>query len=98
MYKLLRGAHQLLHAVEFASNNAVHKSTGHTPFVLNYGSHPATPLNVRIRRDRVPSVKGFVGIRQVAMQEVKKCLLKAQQRQKSYADTKSREVTFVVGH
>ena len=31
------------------------------------------------------------------MQEAKKCLLKAQQRQKSYADTKRREVTFGIG-
>jgi hypothetical protein len=88
---------ELLPAAEFACNNAVHDSTGHTPFVLNYGRHPATPLDVRIRRDQVPSVQDFVGIRQAALQEAKKCLLKAQQRQKSYADTKRREVTFEIG-
>ena len=29
--------------VEFAINNAVHASTGHTPFFINYGRHPTLP-------------------------------------------------------
>ena len=31
-------------AVEFAYNSSVHASTGETPFFLNYGQHPVTPL------------------------------------------------------
>ena len=38
----------LLPAAEFACNNGVHNSKGHTPFVLNHGRHPATPLDVTI--------------------------------------------------
>ena len=29
--------------VEFAINNSVHASTGHTPFFINYGRHPTLP-------------------------------------------------------
>src|ERR1700712_3114302 len=29
---------------EFAINNSVSTSTGHTPFYLNYGEHPNTPV------------------------------------------------------
>ena len=34
----------LLPYVEFAMNNSKSISTGHTPFFLNYGKHPVTPL------------------------------------------------------
>ncbi|GIM12912.1 hypothetical protein Vretimale_16115, partial [Volvox reticuliferus] len=33
-----------LSAAEFAMNNAVNRSTGQSPFFLNYGFHPAIPL------------------------------------------------------
>ncbi|GIL52310.1 hypothetical protein Vafri_8220 [Volvox africanus] len=33
-----------LTAVEFAINNAVNRSTGQSPFFLNYGYHPALPV------------------------------------------------------
>jgi hypothetical protein len=36
---------KLLPMAEFAVNNAVNRSTGSTPFFLNYGRHPGTPFN-----------------------------------------------------
>ena len=35
---------ELLPYVEFAINNSKSAATGHTPFFLNYGRHPVTPL------------------------------------------------------
>ncbi len=35
-----------LSLAEFAYNNNVHSSIGHSPFVANYGFDPRTPLNL----------------------------------------------------
>ena len=65
-------------AVEFARNNAVHDNTDETPFVLNSGRHPATPLDIRIRRSQVPAAKDFVGVMHDTLKRAKACLVKAQ--------------------
>jgi hypothetical protein len=83
--------------VEFAYNNAWQESIQTTPFILNYGQHPLTPLNIGINRWHVPTAKGLVQSMSSIMQEAKKHLLAAQNRQKSYADTKTREISFDVG-
>ena len=88
---------ELLPALEFACNNAVHDSTGHTPFYMNQGWHPATPLDREVGRVQVPSVEDFTEKQRKAIADAKVLLLKAQQRQKSYADTKRRELVFTVG-
>jgi hypothetical protein len=38
----------LLPMVEFAINNSKHAPPGFTPFFLNYGLHPRTPLSVQL--------------------------------------------------
>ena len=43
--------HNYLGLVEFAINNAHHESIQATPFMLNYGRHPHTPVSSLIRRD-----------------------------------------------
>ena len=35
---------EFLSSAEFATNNAFQESVQNTPFVLNYGRHPRTPL------------------------------------------------------
>ena len=39
----------LLPIVEFALNNAVHASTGYTPFYVNGLNHPRVPLTLPLR-------------------------------------------------
>ena len=89
--------HELLPILEFACNNAVHSSTGQTPFFLNYGRHPSTPLDRGFGRDHVPAAKDYTVAMQEAQRDARAYLLKAQQRQKSYADTRRRELIFAVG-
>ena len=86
----------LLPAVEFACNSAVHDSTGETPFVLNYGRQLPAPVD-RAVGDVVPAADDFVGEMRRALESAKSHLLKSQQRQKSYADSRRRDCEFQVG-
>jgi hypothetical protein len=79
---------KILSMVEFAYNNSWQKSIKTTLFLLNYGQHPSTPVNRRISRSEVSAAKDFVLAMSNVISETKKHLLVAQQRQKSYADTK----------
>ena len=42
------GAHwtQLIPTIQFAVNTAPSRSTGYTPFFLNFGRHPTTPVQL----------------------------------------------------
>ena len=89
-----------LPVVEFALNNSVHSSTGATPFFLNYGRHPNTPLSLqtpRMKSATVPSAVKFTADMYDALVKAKKCLIAAQQRQKAYADTKRSELELLPG-
>ncbi|GJP62824.1 hypothetical protein CLOP_g19847, partial [Closterium sp. NIES-67] len=87
----------LLHVVEFAENNSVHEGTHEKPFILNCGRHPTTPTTHGICGLRVPAAKDFVGKQLEALKSAHRWLQLSQQRQKSYADMKRREVSFEVG-
>ena len=65
--------------------------------MLNYGQHPLTPLNIGINECHVHATKKVLQSMSSIMQEAKKHLLATYNRQKSYADTKRREITFDVG-
>ncbi|GJP69044.1 hypothetical protein CLOP_g25671, partial [Closterium sp. NIES-67] len=87
----------LLPVVEFAVNNSVHEGTHEKPFILNCGRHPTTPATHGIGGLRVPAAKDFEGKQQEALKSARRWLQLSQQRQKSYADMKRREVSFEVG-
>ena len=86
-----------LSLVEFAYNNAWQESIRTTPFMLNYGQHPLTPLNRGISRCHVPTAKDFAQSMSSILQESKKHLLIVQDKQKYYADKKRHEISFEVG-
>ena len=65
--------------------------------MLNHGQHPLTPLNIGISRCHDLVAKNLVQSMSSIMQEAKKHLLATQNRQKSYVDTKRREISFDVG-
>ena len=51
---------ELLDAAEIAVNNAWQESIRNTPFFLNYGQHPPTPLSVDVDT-KAPAAKAFTG-------------------------------------
>lgn len=93
----------LLPMVEFAINNSKHASSQCTPFYLNYGRHPLTPLSAQLPSKgqievNAPAAAKFVAKMQDALTEAKKHLEAAQQRMKHYADKKrSVDPKFDVG-
>jgi hypothetical protein len=89
-----------LPALELASNNAVQASTGYTPFFLNSGQEVRLPIDgaVEALRDSPnPEAAERVRLLHVALEQAKKEILKAQERQRKYADQHRREVTFKAG-
>ena len=83
---------------EFAINNASSASTGHTPFYLNYGEHPATPLTNMIPNvDDIPQAADAIRKIQEALTDAREKMEAAQRRQAYYANSSRREKTFDVG-
>lgn len=78
-----------LAVAEFAMNSAVNASTKASPFMLNYGQTPDTPV-VAYLRGMNPRVNPFVGKWKEQLETAKKNLLAAQERQKNFADRKRR--------
>lgn len=81
--------------IEFAINNAMQLSTAQTPFLMNTGYHPLTPLS----QANESSNKEANAVRVSWQARVKSAtdkLKNAQNRQKQLADCKRRDLTFKV--
>lgn len=89
---------QLLPLLEFAYNDSVQASTGHTPFYLNYGRHPTTPSRLWKRdnpsRTDIPQVDDFFDGLHSALQLARTAIGKAQERQKRHYDIRHRESLY----
>jgi hypothetical protein len=84
--------------VEFALNNSHHESTKYTPFFLNFGMHPLTPLHVEtIKASKTPAAAKWTNDLVSTLAQAKVYLQQAKDRQKSYADAKRKEISFAVG-
>jgi hypothetical protein len=86
----------LLPVAEFAVNNAFNSSVGNTPFFLNYGKHPRTPLMLEMDIP-VPAAATMADAIATALSSAKLKLHAAQQRQKAYADRHRKHIEFVPG-
>ena len=78
---------------EFAINNAVNESTGYSPFYLNYGYHPLTPVSM-LEPSSVPAADQLHKQMVKNIETAKKHLMAAQKRQKFYYDQGKRHVHF----
>ncbi len=89
-----------LAAAELATNNAVHASTGCTPFSLWHGQEVMLPLDHAIAAQRPSNnPEAAERIRRLAadLKRARAQIEQAQQRQSRYADLHRRAVTFAVG-
>jgi hypothetical protein len=87
-----------LSMVEFAINNSHHSSTKYTPFFMNYGQHPLTPLALEvIKESKLPTAYKFTCDMRNILQEAKANLEAAQDRMKSYADKHRQEKSYQEG-
>ena len=90
----------VLPMVEFAINNSHHDSIKTTPFMLNYGRNPNSPLSTvvsHLKKDKTLQLPEYVESLRQAQITAKIQLQAAQQRQKAYADRNRREVVHKVG-
>ena len=86
--------------VEFAYNDSVQASTGQSPFFLEYGYHPRSPLSTVVSADpatRDASASAFVSRMRQLIESARTALRAAQERQAKYADQHRRDFEFYVG-
>ena len=84
---------QHLACAEFAINNADHRSTGTSPFMLNYGYNPRIPFSIE-RKSKSPAANDFAESMQRRITEARILHRTATQRQKLYADKGRKDVQF----
>jgi hypothetical protein len=81
---------------QFAVNNSWQESIQNTPFYLNYGMHPRTPLTVRMPV-HAPDAATFVDHIQACVKKASEAMERAQQRMARYANRSRRHVRYAVG-
>jgi len=81
---------ELLPLAAFAMNNAKSSSTGETPFFLNHGCHPATPVSLGLPEGKLPSLDAVFKDLEFTHSKIRELLKSAQDRQKAYADARFR--------
>ncbi|KAJ9512957.1 hypothetical protein QJQ45_029090 [Haematococcus lacustris] len=77
----------VLTQLKFAVNNAKQASTGHSPFYLNYGRHPATPFyrDLKLTTD-IPVATERAEVIRTALKQAQVAIEAAQQRQAATYD------------
>jgi hypothetical protein len=87
---------EYLPAAEFAYNNSKQASTGFTPFELDCGQHPNTPITMT-QPSHVPAANDFIDHWNAMMKIAKDSLMEAQDRQTKYANQHRRHQEFKEG-
>jgi len=87
-----------LPAAEFAYNNSKQASTGFTPFELDCGQHPNTPITSTMETsNHVPAASDFLGHWNNMIKIAKDTLLESQDRQTKYANQHRCHLEFNIG-
>ena len=89
----------LLPTLELAINSLPNRSTGYSPFFLNYGFHPTVPAelikgNEEIRQE---TIANFVGRMYKSWQVARRRLFESVQQQAKWYDARHRPVSYKAG-
>lgn len=86
-------------AVEFAYNDSMNPSIGYSPFYLNYGSNPNTPLSLICKTEQEGSeeVQAFAARMRKDFSLARNAIRMAQATQAKYHNAHYRDCTFSVG-
>jgi transposase InsO family protein len=93
---------QWLPLMEFAYNSSVHAATGYTPFFLNLGREPHTPLSL-LRDDvapghnKSPAAMHWVDAGQQALSRAQEALERANKRMEDQTNPHRRDVEYKAG-
>ena len=82
---------------EFAMNDSYQTSIGMSPFYMTYGYHPRMPDDLEKALQDNPAGHDFVGNIHDAVRKAREQLKQAQNRMKTYADSKRRLQSFEPG-
>ena len=90
---------RILPTVENSINSLPNRSTGYSPFYLNYGFYPVAPVQLLDGHavSKVESVTNFVDRIQQVWQKAKQNIQKAQTQQQRYYDTRHKPESFEEG-
>ena len=93
---------QQLPLIEFAANNAVSSNTGFTPFYLNTGAHPTTPVSVMhggtSKGSHNEAVKETLEGMKIALAEAQTKLERAQCRMANAVNRSRRSEQYNIGN
>lgn len=82
-------------AAEIAYNNSKQVSTGFTPYYMNYGYEINLPISLLTPTESSnPTANEMIGNINTAMEQAKKNIKLAQERQSLYANKSRRDITF----
>ncbi|KAJ9519415.1 hypothetical protein QJQ45_023059 [Haematococcus lacustris] len=84
-----------LPCAEFAVNNSWQESIQNTPFFVNFGQSPVTPVLLDLPAGRVPSAQGFTKVWQMSVANARTSMARAQERMARYANAHRRPVQYV---
>ena len=90
---------KILPTVEMSINSLPNRSTGYSPFFLNYGFHPVAPVQLLDTNtvNKVESINNFVDRIQQVWQKAKQNIQKAQIQQQKYYDARHKPESFEEG-
>jgi hypothetical protein len=86
-----------LASAEFAVNNSWNESIHSTPFFVNYGQSPLTPVLAELRSREAPTAEEFAKAWQSGVERARHFMRLAQERQQRYANQHRRDVAYEVG-